>query len=108
MKLDHFTQKLSEEVEIISGLEDLIPVYISNVRKDYEKMGGAIQSKDFQQVAELAHKTKGSAKSYGFDYLDELMREIELDLDEGQENLEGFVSCFGKFIEKVEEKVNKD
>jgi len=99
--------KLDEELELDLDLIDLLPSYLSNVRKDYYEMGKSLENNDFQKVAKIAHKIKGSAKSYGFDYIDELMLVIKEDIKEGGASLKELYGYFEKFLDKVEKKLSE-
>jgi HPt (histidine-containing phosphotransfer) domain-containing protein len=82
MDNENLHEKLSQEIEFDIDLVELIPIYLSNIKKDYHEMGIFLEESNFEGVGKLAHKIKGSAKSYGFDYIDELMRAIEESIKE--------------------------
>lgn len=107
MKNNTLVLKLDEEFELDLDLIDLLPSYLFNVRKDYDEMGVSLKNSDFQKVAKIAHKIKGSAKSYGFDYIDELMLVIQEDIKDGGASLKELYGYFEKFLNKVEKKLSK-
>jgi len=55
---------------IIQGdpdLEDLIPGFLQNRRKDVEKLHECLQMQDFESIRVLGHSMKGAGGGYGFD-----------------------------------------
>jgi HPt (histidine-containing phosphotransfer) domain-containing protein len=67
-------------------LEDLIPGFISNRRRDTERIEAALEQGDFDAIRIVGHSMKGSGGGYGFDAITDLGARIEkaaLDLDSG-------------------------
>ena len=107
MKNNYFALKLDTELELDQDLIDLISSYINNIKKDYIEMGRALENSNFQTIVNIAHKVKGSAKSYGFDYIDDLMLAIQNDIKNGGKDLREYYSYFGRFLDKVESKLKE-
>ena len=65
------------EVEIDRDLEELIPSYLANRRRDIRDAHEAIEKMDFETVARLGHTMKGSGGGYGFDFISALGANLE-------------------------------
>lgn len=72
-------------VEIDVDLQDLIPQFVENRKKDIASLEQLIQSGDTVAVAQLAHKIKGAAAGYGFAELSELAAQLEKAVKNGEE-----------------------
>ncbi|MGZ3774810.1 MAG: Hpt domain-containing protein [Pseudobdellovibrionaceae bacterium] len=72
------------KVEIDADLEDLIPQFLENRKKDIEVLQQLIEKNDLTALAQLAHKVKGAATSYGFAELGELASQIEMQAKSNQ------------------------
>ena len=59
-------------------LEDLIPIFLANRRKDLEKLRTALSQKDFETIGMLGHRMKGDGGGYGFQAITEIGRTMEL------------------------------
>lgn len=66
------------KVEIDADLEDLIPQFLDNRKKDIETLQQLIKNNDLPAISQLAHKIKGAAASYGFAELSEFASQIEI------------------------------
>lgn len=64
-------------VEIDADLQDLIPQFVENRRKDIESLQGLVANHDLTAIAALAHKIKGAAAGYGFADLSAIAAEME-------------------------------
>ncbi len=62
---------------IDADLEELIPRFMENTRKDVAGLRRALESGDFETVKRLGHSTKGAAYGYGFTGLGEIGLKIE-------------------------------
>lgn len=58
-------------------LEELIPKFMENTRKDLTALRRALETGDFETVKRLGHSTKGAAYGYGFQGLGEIGLKIE-------------------------------
>lgn len=54
-------------VKIDCDLEDLIPGYLENRRKDINKINNSLEAGDFETIRIVGHSMKGSGGGYGFD-----------------------------------------
>ena len=64
-------------VEIDQELEDLIPTYLGNVRKNIEKVREHMTASDFESIRFLGHNMKGSGGGYGFDFISVVGKDIK-------------------------------
>jgi HPt (histidine-containing phosphotransfer) domain-containing protein len=64
-------------VTIDSDLEELIPGFMENRKKDLETLGKAVTIKDFKTLRSVGHSLKGVGGGYGFDRMSELGASIE-------------------------------
>lgn len=65
------------KVEIDQDLQDLIPQFIENRKKDIESLQTLVEKNDLVAIAQLAHKIKGAAAGYGFADLSTMASELE-------------------------------
>jgi HPt (histidine-containing phosphotransfer) domain-containing protein len=80
-------------VEVDSDLEELIPGYLQNRKKDIEAVKEALNNKDFELIQRMGHTMKGSGGGYGFDFISA----IGLSMEEGANE-----TC----VEKIQEALN--
>ena len=59
------------------SIDDLVPAYLENRRSDIKSMTASLALGEWEAIAELGHKIKGSGASYGFPEISDLGREIE-------------------------------
>ncbi len=64
-------------IKIDKDLEDLIPRYLENRRRDIELIQEAMGKSDFETIRVLGHSMKGSGGGYGFDAITEIGKLIE-------------------------------
>src|SRR6266853_6467849 len=64
-------------VIVQKDLEDLIPVFMSNRRKEIESLRGALAAADFEQLRQLGHRMRGVGNSYGFERVSLLGERVE-------------------------------
>ena len=64
-------------VQVDAELEELIPNYFSNLRKDIKSIRVAIAGGDLKTSQVLGHNMKGSGGSYGFEFISEVGALIE-------------------------------
>ncbi len=65
------------EVPAKPGLEDLIPNYIENRRRDLPALAKALENGDLKTARTIGHGMKGSGPGYGFAAIGEFGRAIE-------------------------------
>ncbi|HOW55128.1 MAG TPA: Hpt domain-containing protein [Syntrophorhabdaceae bacterium] len=64
-------------VRIDRELEDLIPGYLENRRKDTESIRQALKKEDLEAIRVIGHTMKGSGGGYGFDRITDIGRTLE-------------------------------
>jgi CheY-like chemotaxis protein len=65
------------DVVVDSSLEDIVPGYLENRRKDVGALREALERGDFARIRVLGHNMKGSGAGYGFAALTELGAALE-------------------------------
>ena len=74
-------------VEIDVDLQDLIPQFVENRKKDIASLEQLIENEDSVAIAQLAHKIKGAAAGYGFSELSELAAQLEKAVKNGDQSV---------------------
>ena len=64
-------------VTIDSDLEELIPGFLENRKKDLENLVKAAKIKDFKTIQSVGHSLKGVGGGYGFDRISEIGAVLE-------------------------------
>jgi len=54
-------------VFIDPGLEEIVPGFLENRRRDVEALETALQQNDLAQIRMIGHRMKGDGGGYGFD-----------------------------------------
>ena len=67
----------SNLVTVPKDLEELIPVFMSNRKKELDALRIALAAADFEQLRQLGHRMKGVGNSYGFELISTLGKHIE-------------------------------
>ena len=67
----------SYKVTVARDLEDLIPVFMSNRKKELDTLRVALAAADFEQLRQLGHRMKGVGNSYGFEKVSLLGKQVE-------------------------------
>jgi HPt (histidine-containing phosphotransfer) domain-containing protein len=65
-------------VKVDPEIADLVPVFLSNRKKDIENMESCLEAQNFEQIERLGHSMKGSGGGYGFEGITEIGRLIEI------------------------------
>lgn len=63
----HAGESRKVTVYIDPDLEDIVPGFLENRRKDMTTLQAALQAGDFNTVRLLGHRMKGDGGGYGFD-----------------------------------------
>ena len=91
------------KVTVARDLEDLIPVFMSNRKKELDTLRLALASADFDQLRQLGHRMKGVGYSYGFDHVSTLGKHIEEGARSGDRAaLEARIGEYADYLAKVE------
>ncbi len=90
-------------VIVARDLEDLIPVFMSNRRKELDTLRVAFAAADFEQLRQLGHRMKGVGNSYGFARVSDLGKHIEDGVRSGDRALlEATITAYGEYLAKVQ------
>ncbi|HYT47276.1 MAG TPA: Hpt domain-containing protein [Burkholderiales bacterium] len=90
-------------VIVARDLEDLIPVFMSNRRKELDALRVALAAADFEQLRQLGHRMKGVGNSYGFARVSDLGKHVEDGARSGDRaSLEAIITSYGEYLAKVQ------
>ena len=93
----------SHKVVVAKDLEDLIPVFLKNRKKEVDTLRVALASADFEQLRQLGHRMKGVGNSYGFARVSVIGKEIEDGARSGDRaGLEASIAGYADYLSKVE------
>jgi HPt (histidine-containing phosphotransfer) domain-containing protein len=65
------------QVTVDKDLEDLIPGFLANRRRDIEKVEAQLANGDFDGIRIVGHSMKGSGGGYGFPFITEIGAGLE-------------------------------
>ena len=74
-------------VHIDPALEDLIPGFLANRRRDVAALRTLVEQQDYAAIRIIGHSMKGSGGGYGFDPITEYGDQIEIAALEGDAHL---------------------
>jgi len=90
-------------VTVAKDLEDLIPVFMGNRKKELDTLRVALAAADFEQLRQLGHRMKGVGNSYGFARVSELGKDVEDGARSGdQATLESAIAAYADYLSKVQ------
>lgn len=91
------------QIRAKSGLEELIPGYLTNRRQDLVVLGEAVRQGDMGIAKTVGHGMKGSGSGYGFPVISEIGRGIEQSaLAKDGEGIERQVVILEEYLERLE------
>jgi HPt (histidine-containing phosphotransfer) domain-containing protein len=91
------------KVKVAKDLEDLIPTFMNNRRKELDALRVALAASDFEQLRQLGHRMKGVGNSYGFEHVSLLGKQIEDGARSGNRaSLEACIVDYSEYLSKVE------
>ena len=91
------------KVTVARDLEDLVPVFMSNRKKELDTLRVALASADFEQLRQLGHRMKGVGNSYGFNHVSTLGKYIEDGARSGDRaGLEARIAEYADYLSKVQ------
>ena len=89
-------------VVVGKDLEDLVPVFMNNRKKEVETLRAALAALDFEQLRQLGHRMKGVGNSYGFSKVSELGKSIEDGArSEDRAALDAIIVDYANYLERV-------
>ena len=91
------------QVKVAKDLEDLIPTFLGNRKKELGALRVALASADFEQLRQLGHRMRGVGNSYGFERVSEIGKHIEDGARSGDKaSLEAQISAYSDYLSKVQ------
>ena len=91
------------KVIVAKDLEDLIPVFMSNRKKELDALRVAFAAADFEQLRQLGHRMKGVGNSYGFARVSDLGKHLEDGARSGDRaSLEAVITEYSEYLSKVQ------
>ena len=91
------------QVKVAKDLEDLIPTFLGNRKKELEALRVALASADFEQLRQLGHRMRGVGNSYGFERVSEIGKHIEDGAGSGDKaSLEAQINAYSDYLSKVQ------
>jgi HPt (histidine-containing phosphotransfer) domain-containing protein len=91
------------KVKVDKDLEDLIPTFLSNRRKELDALRVALAAADFEKLRQLGHRMRGVGNSYGFDDVTDIGKHIEEGARSGDKAaLEKHIAQYGDYLSRVE------
>jgi HPt (histidine-containing phosphotransfer) domain-containing protein len=93
----------SNLVTVPRDLEDLIPVFMSNRKKELDALRVALAAADFEQLRQLGHRMKGVGNSYGFAQVSDFGKHVEDGARSGDRALlESTIVRYTEFLSRVQ------
>ena len=90
-------------VMVAKDLEDLIPVFMGNRRKELDALRVALAAADFEQLRQLGHRMTGVGNSYGFARVSDLGKHIEDGARSADRaSLEATITSYSEYLSKVQ------
>lgn len=93
----------SNLVTVPKDLEDLIPVFMSNRKKELDALRVAFAAADFEQLRQLGHRMRGVGNSYGFAQVSDFGKSVEDGARSGDRALlEATIVHYKEFLARVQ------
>ncbi len=90
-------------VKIDKDLEDLIPGYLENRRRDVISIREALKKNDLDTIRIVGHSMKGSGGGYGFDRITEIGKLIEESAKNmDKEGIIGHIDGLSRYLDHIE------
>ena len=91
------------KVTVAKDLQDLIPTFLNNRKKEFDNLRIALAAADFEQLRQLGHRMKGVGVSYGFEHVSALGKSIEDGARSGDRaSLQASISEYGEYLATVQ------
>jgi HPt (histidine-containing phosphotransfer) domain-containing protein len=91
------------KVTVARDLEDLIPVFLGNRKKELETLRAALAAADFEQLRQLGHRMKGVGNSYGFEHVSTIGKRVEEGARSGDRaSLEACITQYADYLARVQ------
>ena len=90
-------------IHIDADLEDLIPGFIENRKKDTRSIGEALQKGDYETIRIVGHGMKGAGGGYGFDAISDIGKFIEQAAkSKNSEEIQNRVNDLLTYLDRIE------
>jgi HPt (histidine-containing phosphotransfer) domain-containing protein len=90
-------------IKVAKDLEDLIPTFLGNRRKELDALRVALAAADFEQLRQLGHRMRGVGESYGFGRVSLIGKRIEEGARSGDKaSLQAHIADYGDYLSKVQ------
>jgi HPt (histidine-containing phosphotransfer) domain-containing protein len=90
-------------VKVDSDLEDLIPGFLENRRKDVKSLREALAANKIESLRSIGHSLKGVGGGYGFTGLSEIGADIEKTAKSGEISpIGGLIDKMTDYLDRVE------
>ena len=90
-------------VTVDEDLEELIPGFLENRKKDIIALSEALDGGDIPKVQSIGHSIKGVGGGYGFDGLSELGAQLEMAAKEGNSARIGeLIAEMGQYMDSID------
>ena len=90
-------------VRVDPDLEDLIPGFLENRRKDVQSLQGALERGDYETIRVLGHSMKGAGGGYGFDGITDIGRFLEESAkNEDAQEIKNRITELSNYLERIE------
>ena len=90
-------------VYVDSALEEIVPGFLENRRKDAATLAGALRDNDFKTVRTLGHRMKGDGGGYGFEEITTIGDALErAAIREDRAIIEQQITALSDFLAKVD------
>jgi HPt (histidine-containing phosphotransfer) domain-containing protein len=97
------TEKDKIVVNIDSDLEDLIPGFLENRRKDVSALNEALSNTNLETLRSIGHSLKGVGGGYGFDSLSDIGAEIESKAKSGEiDGIDELINKMKDYLERLD------
>jgi HPt (histidine-containing phosphotransfer) domain-containing protein len=91
--------KLSIDID----LEDLIPGFLENRRKDIDSLREALAAGDSEKLRTIGHNLKGVGGGYGFDEISNVGAEIETNAKSGNlDDVDALIARMADYLDRVD------
>jgi HPt (histidine-containing phosphotransfer) domain-containing protein len=91
------------KVKVAKDLADLIPMFMSNRKKELDALRAALAAADFDQLRQIGHRMRGVGNSYGFELVSTIGQYIEDGARRADKAwLATQIADYGDYLSKVE------
>lgn len=90
-------------VTVDEDLEELIPGFLENRKKDIQSLREALDAGDIARVQSIGHSLKGVGGGYGFDGLSELGANLEVSAKENNVSaIDSLINEMSSYMESID------